>query len=340
MTIPDATARGSLFAAPTDGGGAVIGYQGTGGVVLTRVDGSGARVTEDVSLAGNAIYGLATHDGVYGALIFRGSDILDLVSVDALAQTRFETRLLGDVPHDVTNNEWFGSLIRDGRLAWTGTQWAAYYTVQRLWNDGVAHYGDQLVLVDDDGTEARTVWGWGCSHSMEVRIAHNGSALGPVCESDCYPTPGGVHFNHRTFVYGDSAADCRGGYGNHLGGIVSTPDGFVFAFSASDDRAGHDAALVPVTGSAPGEVVWITDGETVSALHLGAYGDGFVAAWNAGGAAHFLRLSSDLTPQGDPIELPASLSGASDFFSYANGDLGWAERGSAGLSLARLQLCE
>ncbi len=35
----------------------------------------------------------------------------------------------------------------------------------------------------------------------------------------------------------------------------------------------------------------------------------------------------------------SSLVGASDFFRYGNGDVGWVQQSGAGLALARLKAC-
>lgn len=271
----------------------------------------------------------------------RGSDELVLRSIDSTGAERFETRLLGAVDHDVTNNEWFGIGIRAGRLTWTGTQWATYYTVQRLWPDGIAHYGDQLQLVEDSGTLAGQRWSWGCSHSMEIRIGHNGSRLGPVCVSDCYPGKG-VYFDHTTFIYSDTAGNCSGGYGDHLGGVVSVDGAFWVAFSSSDDRAAHDAAIVRVTDAEQvGTITWLTNGGAISDLHIGPYGDGLLAGWAQDGTATFQLVDAAGAPLGSPETISdAGIGSASDFFAYSNGDIGWATRDGGGVSVARLRACE
>ncbi len=335
------TGSGELFAAPTPGGGAVIAWRDAE-LALTEVDGAGARVGSDVAVAGTVIYGLAVHDDAWAIMFARGADELVLWSVDSTGGERFETRLLGAVDHDVTNNEWFGTGIRAGRLAWTGSQWAAYYTVQRLWPDGIAHYGDQLQLVEDSGALGAQMWGWGCSHSMEIRLAHNGTALGPVCVSDCYPVPGGVHFSHTTFIYSDNAGNCSGGYGDHLGGVVPVSGAFWVAFSSSDDRPAHDAAIVRVTDAREvGAITWLTDGGNISDLHIGAYGDRILAGWRQSGQSMFQLADAAGTPLGSPETLAsAGIDNSSDLFAFANGDVGWVTRAGGAVSLARLRLCD
>jgi hypothetical protein len=295
-------------------------------------------------IAGDRPYGLAVaDDGTIGVIVSRGADALYLVGLDPSGATRFDNLLIGEVDHEVTNNEWFGTGIRDGRLAWTGDRWAAYYTLQRLWDDGIAHYGDQLRLLNLDGSPDRTVWGWGCSHSMEVRIAQSGAQLGPLCASDCFPDKG-VFFNHRTMLYTDMRANCAGGYTSHLGGIAPLEGGgFLAAFTAGDGRGSEDVATVRIDGSgAPSEATFLTDiGGDEASPNIAPFGAGAVVGWVAGPTSYLLRVSADGSAVG-PTELAptASLASASDFFSFANGDVGWIIGDGSAVSLARLHHCD
>ncbi len=333
---------GPLFAAPVAGGGVVIASHSGSSLTLVEVDQGGQSVGAPVTVSGSEVHGLAVHDDAWAILFARGSDELVLRSVDSSGAERFETRLLGDVSHDVTENEWFGSMIRDGRLTWTGTQWAAYYTVQRLWSDGVAHYGDQLQLVDDSGAPAGMIWDWGCSHSMEIRLTHNGTALGPVCISDCYPVPGGVHFAHDTFIYSDDAGNCGGGYGDHLGGVVPASGAFWIGFSSSDDRPAHHGAVVRVTDDRQvGAITWLNQGSGIDGLHIGPYGSGLIAGWAEDGADRFRLVDASGELLGEEAVLEGTaIAAASDLFEYENGDVGWVTRGASGVSLVRVRACD
>lgn len=338
--VSGTSGSGPVFGAPT-GTGAVLGWRGSDGIHLTPVDGAGGRAAADVVIAGNAIWGLAAHDDILAAIVDRGSDELVLSSANAAGASRFELTLIGDVDHGVTNNEWFGTGIRAARLAWTGTQWAAYYTVQRLWDDGVAHYGDQLRLFEDDGSPARTVWGWGCSHSMEVRITHNGMGLGPVCASDCFPAKG-VHFNHRTLLYPDPLSNCGGRYEAHLGGVVPMGNGFWVGFSSPEGRPSRDAAIIHVGNDRTvGSPIWLTDGAGADDLHIGRMGAGLILAWIDSGANRMVRADAAGAMIGTPEAVPeAALAAAGDFFLFTGGDVGWATRVGGEVALARLRDCE
>lgn len=353
VAVPNtASSVGDRFAAAAPDDGAFIAQHAGDSieVIQTRADGS---VVDEHTFDGDGLYGLATSQSQFALLVFRQSDVLTLIVVDHDGTLVEERNLIGDVDQSEIGNTWFGTLIRDGRLTEADGQWAAYYTIQERRSDGVAHYGDQLRLFDADGSPEAGGWDWGCSHSMEVRISHNGERLGPLCASDCYPSKG-VHYNHNSgeLWSDEEASDCAGGYGTTLGDSVPTDDGFWMAFTATDERQSHDVAINRVTGfSASSEdTQWLTD-DDVDAQHLRAasYGaDHLLVAWTTGvtfssdGTTHFTVVDdADGSVVMGPEEIPdASLEHSSDFFSYTNGDVGWVQPSDdGGLELARLQIC-
>ena len=337
-----------LFAAAGPDNGAFVASQDDGGirVIQTSSDGS---VLETHNFDGDEIYGLAANDSAFGLLIFRQPDILALLIADHDGSVIEDTTLIGDVDQTEQGSQWFGNLIRDGRLTDTTDGWAAYYTVQQLWPDGVAHYGDQLRTFEADGTPAFSGWDWGCSHSMEVRISHNDDRLGPLCASDCYPTKG-VHFNHNggELWSDEEGSDCAGGYGTSLGASVPINDGFWLSFTATDDRDSHDVAIAQIDGFSVGDTLWLTD-DDVDAEHLNTavYDADLLVAWTTGstwdspGTTHFtLRSKNDGSEVSPPQEISgARLSGSSDFFHYSNGDVGWAQSSQDGdIEIVRLSI--
>jgi len=346
-TIPDARGRGYLRAAPTPAGGAILGWLDDDGLKVTWVDGTGRRVMRDTSIPGDALWGLSVGGGRWAAMTFTEPDILTLVTMNPGGGEVTQERLLGGVPHDVVGNEWFGRLIRQADLIWTGEHFAAYYTVNRLWPDGIAHYGDQLRLFTPRGVEVREVWDWGCSHSMELRVAHNGSDLGAVCASDCYPSKG-IHFNHRGgLIYEDvTRSNCAGRYGTTLGGLVPQGDGFWVAFTATEDRMSPDVGLRRVAGRgrSMSEIIWLTNDDVNDIkLRFARHGDALLVAYRPGrGDALFVRANLiSGAPMGAPVAIPeVDLLTATDFFSYANGDVGWVQRDGEELILARLRHCD
>ncbi len=342
--IAGTTASNRIYAtANPSGAGALVGWSDGAGIHVTHVDAAGAPFDEQV-VAGQEIFGLAASATGHAALVSRAPDILALVIWDAAGAVVSDQTVIGDVDHGVTENEWFGPLIRHARLIASPDGWVAYYPVQRLWNDGIAHYGDQLRVYTPDGSSFQPVWGWGCSHSMDLRISHNGDRLGPVCASDCYPSKG-VHFNHRGGeLYPDaSGSNCAGGYGTTIGGSIPIPGGFWAAFTAVDDRESADVALVKIEGTSPQQPIWLTaDATNDTDLNAVGLDEGVMVAWNAGGTNRFVLVNSET---GAVVEGPISVEGAdlgrsSDFFRFGNGDAGWAQRASDGsIALARVRSC-
>jgi hypothetical protein len=327
-------------AAPTSTGGVVVlGNMGSS-TVMQRYDGAGSPVGSSFPVSASETFGIAASPDRYAVLYARDSDVLALSIFDTAGTRQADTVLLGGVPHDVTNNEWFGALIRQGRVTWSasGNVFVPYFTVQRLWPDGVAHYGDSLRTVRPDGSPDSTIWGWGCSHSMEVRIAAHAAGLGPMCVSDCYPGKG-VYFNHNTQVYSDPSGNCAGTVNSRAGGIAPVSGGFVMAFRSPEGRSSNDAAVVFVSdGGTVGTVAWLSSGPDAQSVDVAALGDGAVAGWVVGSTGYVQRISSSGVPIATAETIaPDLLSGATDFFTYDNGDAGWVAGGGSGSRLVRIR---
>ena len=336
-------------AGPNDGA-FVAGQDGGGGVEVRQLAADGSLVASH-DFAGDDVYGLAASDTAFALLVYRAPDVLALIITDHNGTVIDDQTLIGDVDQSETWSQWFGHQIRDGRLTEAGGQWAAYYTVQQLWDDGVAHYGDQLRVFDADGSPAGGGWNWGCSHSMEVRISHNGTSLGPLCSSDCYPSKG-VHFNHQggRLWTDEEGSDCWGGYATSLGGSIPVDGGFWMIFAATDERDSYDVAVHFIDQWSTTETIWLTEDDVDAANLNGAmYGDELLVAWTEGatwqndGDQLFARVSHPggaMVGDAETVD-GANLEGASDFFNFDNGDVGWLQGGgtTGELELARLGIC-
>lgn len=344
-TVADSAHSGPVFAAPLPSGDALVAFHDGGTIHVVEIGPDGTRRGTEHTTNGTRLYGLAAHAGGRAVLVSRGSDILALVAWSPAGAVEIDQTILGDVPHDVTENEWFGPLLRDGRLAWTGSAWATYNTVQRLWNDGIAHYGDTLRYYDATGARVNGGWGWGCSHSMEVRISHNGTRTGPVCLSDCYPSKG-VHFSHREEqLWTDPAANCAGGYSTELGASVPVADGFWVMFAANDMRSSQDIGMGKVdnAGNLVGNLVWYTaDAVADGSPNAAEYDAGeLLVAWTSNGNDTYARANLST---GALIGTPATVAGgelatASDFFRFPNADVGWAFSAGGNVGLAVMAAC-
>lgn len=325
---------GGMRAYPTPTGGAAVAFLGGAGIGVVRLDGSGAPFGARVDVAGDGLWGVAAGSDSIAVLVSRGDELLLVVT--AGGAVTHEERLLGAVPHDVTNNEWFGNLLRAGRLDFDGTGWVTYSTVQRLWPDGIAHYGDTLRSYTLAGTPSGVSWDWGCSHSMEVRLAQGHGTAGAVCSSDCYPGKG-VHFEHRTLVFTDMSGNCAGYVAQRLGGVAPVSDGYWIAWTSPEGRTSSDPAISHVVSGTPGPPIWLSDvAGDASDMHLAPYGSGLVVGWNEAGSGHLATLDAAGAIAGPVESIPESvLSGADDFFVYGGGDIGFA----SGSRLARLRAC-
>jgi len=332
---------GELFSTPTAAGGAFVAWAAQGNIQIAHIDGNGS-VLANHSVPGTQIYGLAANAAHVAVMSSRGSDVLALSILTYGGSVVYDDVIIGDVDHNVQGNEWFGPLIRVGRLTWTGDRWATYYAVQRLWPDGIAHYGDQLRLYTEDGATHTTQWGWGCSHSMEVRISHNGNGIGAVCASDCFPSKG-VHFNHRGgMLYPDeTGSNCAGGYGTRIGASIPMDDGFWAIYTATDNRGSHDVAATRITGNSIGDPVWLTeDTADDRAPNGGRLGENILVGWYSGSSfLAVLNGTTGATTHGPQAFAGASLNQASDFFAYPNGDTGWVQQDGANLELVRFRNC-
>ncbi len=319
---------------PTSTGGAAMAFPSGGGIAVVRLDGSGAPFGARVDVVGDGLWGVAAGGSSLAVLVSRGDELL-LSVIDGGVVTH-EERLLGAVPHDVTNNEWFGDLLRAGRLDFDGTGWVTYSTVQRLWPDGVAHYGDTLRSFALAGTPSGVSWDWGCSHSMEVRLAQGQGTRGAVCSSDCYPGKG-VFFEHNTQVFLDASGNCAGSVAQRLGGIAPVSDGDWIAWTSPEGRSSADPAISHVVSGTPGAPIWLSaDAGDASEMHIAPYASGLVVGWNEGGSGHLATLDASGAISGAVESIDASvLAGADDFFVYAGGDVGFA----TGSRIARLRAC-
>jgi hypothetical protein len=200
----------------------------------------------------------------------------------------------------------------NGRLAWSGTNYAAYFgaavstsqmcTTPSTLSTGInIHQGDRLSIVNPSGAIQMGGWSWGCSHSGYERVVWDGAtnAFAAVCKSDTYPQPG-LNFNASALV---RMIDLS--YSN-LGNLVAGAGGYWLTLS--DIRSGQtansdgdaDVHLIHFTASGGAgfggrgasatvdkDIVLASDsGLNDRAPHLAAYGNNrLLAAWETSSAA-------------------------------------------------------
>ncbi len=254
----------------------------------------------------------------------------------------FENIIVGDNTHLVDGDRWIDSWPHEGRLAWSGDTYAAYFGQTGNWGSQGNHQGDHLSMFTVTGAVSGGGWDWGCSHSLDVRITHNGTRFGPVCLSDCYPGKG-IYFNHNTLVNNEPSGNCSGGSSAALGGLASATDGFWLTFVSEEGRASHDVALSHIpNGGAPAAPIWLTDTASVqeSQARLAPYGANMLVGWRAGTQTKLAVLDMTGAILQGPEDVSVTLPSGSDITTFPNGDVGWATSGSGGFDVVRVVRCQ
>lgn len=336
-----------IFIAPDAvGDGSHVAWSDTdGGIHVTALDYYDLPAGARFDLEGDEVRGLVVHEDGVALLVVRG-DSLFLVRLDADGQVRFETRLVGGGAQDVAGNKWVDNWGHEARLVWADGRYAVYSGHTQQFGSRGKHQGDLLWHFDADGKQldGRDGWDWGCSHSLDLRLAHNGERLGAVCLSDAYPTKG-FHFHHREKeIRREPSGDGAGYSAANLGGWVPLADGFLMSFTSPEGRASADVGLIRVGNDASiGPVTWVTDSATVeeSAPHLARFGKGYLAGWTADARHVVAVLDEALDVVEGPVALDAPMAARDDMVPFPTGDVVWAHAWDeySTLKIVRVQAC-
>jgi hypothetical protein len=333
---------GTVFFATEPGGCAEAAWSDGSAVHVTPLDGAGQRLAADLTTTGSEIRGLVAHDDGAAVLVVRQDEMV-LVRLLFTAATQFENIIVGNNAHQNDGDRWIDGWPHEGRLAWSGSSYAAYFGQTGNWGAQGNHQGDHLATFDAQGNPGGEGWDWGCSHSLDVRITHNGTRFGPVCLADCYPGKG-IYFNHdQALISNEPSGNCAGGSSAALGGLVGASDGFWFTYLSTEGRPSHDVALVHVDNSGVvGAPTWLTSTDNVeeSNAQLVRYGSGMLAAWSAGADIMFAALDANGALVEGPVAVTTTLPAGSDLAVFPSGDVGWAYADGGGLSVVHLARCE
>lgn len=312
--------------------GGAVAWSAGGKVRIAPLDAVDARAGADVVLDGDVVYGLVATDVDAAVLFSRAPDFMTFVRVDWTGKELARVDLLGGKDHAVQGNEWFYEFAKTGRLArGAGDTYVAYFALHRRWPDGIGHQGDTLRFLDKSGKPLGGGWGWGCSHSMDLRLATRGATTGSVCIADCYPEKG-IFFQHdQAKITSDPGANCAGQFGTQLGGFVATADGYFLSYTDASKKS-HLAKL-----GANGAAVATTDLD-VADTRLARLGQGLLLG-RGGGATSLQRLDASgvgtAAPEALPVQLPVL-----DFESRADGEVAWGYATGAGVSVVRVRDCK
>jgi hypothetical protein len=331
-----------ILATSPDGRAKIAWTDGTNAHVTPLTTGD-ARQAPDITLPGSEVRGFVAHDDG-SAILVRREDAMVFVRLDEAGTAKSTLSIVGGTSHTVEDSRWIDDWPHNGRLAWSGTQYGAYFGQTGNFGSQGNHQGDHYSLITAAGTlEAKGGWDWGCSHSLDVRLAHNGTAWAPVCAADTYP-PTGFYFNNRTEISDEPTITNTGGTAK-LGGLVPATDGFYLTFTSPTGRSSPDVGFLKFSNTGmPSGKVFLTDtaGVQESWAHLAKYGDRLLAGWAAGMELMIATIDTAGAIVEQPVAAPAAIGGQDDFATWANGDAGWAGIGASNMQLVvvRVVRCE
>jgi hypothetical protein len=337
-------AGGPVYAAAASNGDVVIAWASGGSVRVARADATGAIVGAEGATTGQGVHGLALNGDAVGLLVARGTDELALVELDASGGETTNVMLTGQSDHDLIGSEWYSyspQFAADGgRLHWTGTQYVAYFPIFRRWPDNIAHTGDTLRFLSQAGVQAGGGWSWGCSHSLDVRLAQSGDTVAPVCLSDCYAQKAILHSDSKV-ISAEPSGNCGGSSSAALGGLVPQAGAFWLTYLSPEGRSSKDVGLAKLAlDGTLQETSWLTDNAVdESGAHLAAFEGGLLAGWKEGSVHYLAQLDATGTIVDGPMEIAASFRDKDDFFAFPNGDVGWVWPDGASFTVYRYRSC-
>lgn len=337
------TGQPILAAAIDDSRSAIAWPSSDGTIRVTLLDGVGMRAGEDFVFDGQSLHGFAVNPFGSAAVLVRRDRAMTIVGFDLDGGLRFENDIVSSAEGGAVGSKWIDDWTHEGRLVWTGLGYTAYFGHTQKWSDG-NHQGDLLWHFDHNGQkisradEEQPEWNWGCSHSLDVRLAYNASAdvICPVCLSDCYPKKAILH-THTTQVSSEPSGDCSGGSDARLGGLVVTDRGFALTYASKVGRASRDIALTTIsTDGTVGRPVWLTNtpGVDESSAHLARYGDEhFLAGWKDDSGLVLAVIDHSGAIIDGPTSVEVDIERRDDFISLPNGGVTWGFAGPGGRTL-------
>ncbi|MBN1608900.1 MAG: hypothetical protein JW940_19895 [Polyangiaceae bacterium] len=302
-------------------------------VHVTPLDESDQRAGDDATVAGTQVRGLVAHDDGSALLVVR-DDAMVFVRLSEAGAEQATLSLVGGNAHTSDGDRWIDDWPHNGRLAWSGTQYAAYFGQTGNFGAQGNHQGDHYSFISPEGTLMSGGWDWGCSHSLDERLAHNAATWAPICTSDTYPGAG-IWFNNRREVSNEPSITNMG-EGTKLGGLVPAPDGFWLDFASTEVVFVH----ISNDGSPSGRVT--LPNSSAAYAHLAAYGDGLLAGWGPDTSLTIAELDTNGSVTEGPVAITAQAGGLDDWATYPNGDVGWAYAWGdlSSLQIIRVMRCE
>lgn len=349
-------------------------YADKSGVVhVVGIDAAGKLFGSELTVPGDDVRGLVVHDDGVALLVARGIKLY-LVRLTAAGDTSFEVMVEGADDTGEAGARFLDLGLRAGALDWDGKLYTVYAAIKQNYGPQGTHEGDVLTSFDAQGTRNdQGGWDWGCSHSLDLRLAPGMGKLAPICQADVYPKPGIIARNSRQLV---ATPDLTGGGGAIWSGYASQPraallggavaDGdSVFISFASDDagsRATRDIGVLRFGESSIGSKVWhsaLPADQIAWSPELMRFGKNLLLYWETSAvedssAESYVGHLMELTPEGaatsTTTQIPAGETGAAPFtlkardvpaVSVPGGDAVYlASPTATSLSVVRLRSCE
>lgn len=316
------------------GDGSIVAWAGGDGLVhVLPLDANDAAAGAELTVPGDRVFGAAATADDVALLVARPPDFMTFTRIDLAGQTLASADLVGGGDHNTVGVEWFGEFAQTGRLvAQSDGSYAAYHALHRRWPDNIGHQGDTLRLLGKDGSAQNGGWDWGCSHSIDQRLAVGPTGLVPICVADCYPGKG-IYFRHDAAqITEDPGANCAGGVFTALGGLVAVADGFFLVYQ--DDQGGahlghYDAQGALLSTRALGEP---------GTSRLALYEDGLLIGIPANATTGFEKLDSNGEPTGEKTGVVLNLPDQ-DFESRTDGEVAWATAAGTDITVVRVKSC-
>lgn len=316
------------------GEGSVVAWAANDGKVhVLPLDANDTPAGAEIAVEGTQVFGVAASDGEVGLLVSRAPDFMTFTRLGPAGETLSSLDLVGGGDHATVGVEWFGEFAQTGRLVARGDGgFAAYHALHRRWPDNIGHQGDTLRLLSKDGAAEGGGWDWGCSHSMDQRLAAGPNGLVPICIADCYPGKG-IYFNHSAAeITSDPAANCAGGYSTALGGLVATAEGFFLVYG--DDQGMAHLGHFDAQGAAIADVAIGGLGSS----RLARYEDGLLLGVAGNVMSGLEKLDASGAGTGEQgavmVDLPDQ-----DFESRSDGEVAWATANGADITVVRVKAC-
>lgn len=250
----------------------------------------------------------------------------------------------------------------DGRLAYQGGKYGAYFSVHGC--EGDAHeryYADKLVYLDDRGQSMNGGWDWGCQLSQDMRLLPESDAFTALCIADrAGPSGGGMYLLHEGPTFTLLASDfAKGNFcSSQFGSIIKLTDGsYVIVWlsrggtgpdGTSPTRPANDIALLHLSAApeyTPGSIIWVSNTPSIheANLHVARYGtDRILIAWDSVEnfdcsqnpnavtclgdytGTHFRLVDPNGKYLSEDEILPAPPNSRDEMVTFPNGDVGWA----------------